>query len=232
MRMKSLLVLLTLVPQPVDASCMHAEFIPALLTRRETKLPADGGMLVGFGYSTNSENFEQTGPDPSDVKWTAASGKKPIALTRTALAPGLSVYRTADGVTAFTVKNAKGKQLGAFTRDLKSNPGTLAAPQPRSLVVTSKDEFRSSSTTATLELAAAPPAEAVAVIVYADKAVSFESLPDTHDKLTALDVYHSGGHCSNGVPGTGGLMTGSKVTFAYVDAFGRLSPQSTAITAK
>jgi len=231
MRMKSLLLLLTLLPQPVDASCMRTEFIPVLMTLRDTKLPADGGFLVGFGYSTKTEDLEQTGTDPSDVKWTARDRKHPIALTRTALAPGLSVYRPTDGVTAFTIANAKGKQLAAYTRDDKSAPATLAAPKPRSIVVKS---FRSTTRDATLELTAAPPPEAVALIVYSDPktAVSFVTLPDTHDKLTSLDVYHSGGHCSNEVPGKGGLMTGTTVTFAYVDAFGRVSATSTAITAK
>jgi hypothetical protein len=235
MRMKSLLLLslVTLLPQPVDASCMRAEFIPALLTRRETKLPGDGGVLVGFGFSTKSEDFEQTGTDPSDVKWTARDRKHPIALTRTALAPGLSVYRPADGVTDFTIANAKGKQLGAFTHDDKAPVVALAAPKPRSLVVKRQPSLRSTTTDATLELTAAPPPEAVAVILYTNaKAVSFASLPDTHDKLTSLDVFHSGGHCSNDVPGTGGVTGGLQVTFAYVDAFGRLSPQSTAVTAK
>jgi hypothetical protein len=229
-----LLALVSLVPAPVDASCMRAVFIPELLTRRDTKLPADGGVLVGYGFSTKSEDFEQTGTDPSDVKWTATDAKKTsVRLTRTALAPGLSVYRPATGAMAFTLANAKGKLLATFTHDDKAAPSALAAPKPRSIAMTGAKQFHSTLATATLELTTAPPPEAVAVIVYSDAktAVSFQSLADTHDKDTSLAVFHSGGHCSVNVPGTGVLRKGSKVTFAYVDAFGRLSPQSASFTA-
>jgi hypothetical protein len=238
MRMKSLLLLLTLLPQPVDASCMRAEIMPQLFTRRDQHLPVDGGVLVGFKYTTESTEYEATASnDPSDVTWTASDHKKLVTMTRIALAPGLSVYRPPTTATAFTLTNKKGTRVGAFTHDVTGTPVAIAAPKPKVVKVESEHDFRSSKTSATLELAAAPPAEAVAIIVYSvgptsNTAVSFAGLPDTHDKLTSFDIYSSGGHCSNDVPGSGYIAVGSKLVFAYVDTFGRLSPTSTAITAK
>jgi len=84
-----------------------------------------------------------------------------------------------------------------------------------------------------LTLTAAPPAEAVAIIAYDSdgKAQLFSTLPDTHDKLRELAIDTTGGHCGTPKPEGHGSLFG-KVTFAYVDAFGRLSAKSAAITVK
>jgi hypothetical protein len=237
MRHLLMLLLLTADLRLADATCARAEMKPVLATTRDTHIPADGGFVVGYGYTTDYNDFESTkSPDPSDVTWTAIEGKKPVALTRTALAPGLSVYRPADGVTSFTVVGNHGKSLGSFTRDGKGV--TLTAPQPKAVKVSSEHNLRWSTTTASMTLSAAPPPEAMAIIVYEVgydgklKPVSFAGLADTHDKTTSLEIFHSGGHCSNDVPGSGYVSSGGKYEFAYVDAFGRLSPTSKPIVAK
>ena len=86
-------------------------------------------------------------------------------------------------------------------------------------------------TATTLHLTAAPPADAVAIIAYDanGKALLFATLPDTHDKLRDLVIDESGGHCGTPQPPNHSGVAG-KVTFAYVDQFGRLSPQSKAIS--
>jgi hypothetical protein len=199
---------------------MHAELNPALLTRRDTKIPADGGVLVGYGY-TNSD-LERTGPDPSEVKWKASA-----KLARTQLAPGLSVYKTDAAKFTF------GKS--SFTHDGKTTALTVA-PMPKSVRVKSEDNPRWSSSSATLTLATAAPADAIAVIVYdadSKKALLFAGLPDTHDKELSFQIFESSGHCGTPrPPETGYVSAGSKLVFAYVDAFGRLSPQSKPITAQ
>jgi len=215
-----LLLALVLEARPAAASCMQAELNPLLLTRRDTHVPADGGVLVGYTYVTS--DFERTGPDPSDVKWKATA-----KVARTQLAPGLSVYKT--DAAAFTFGKTK------FTRDGKTAAIT-AAPQPKAVRVKSEHQMRWSSTTATLTLAAAAPPEAVALIVYdADsrKPLTYAGLADTHDKDLALEIYEADGHCGvNKPPESGSVEPGSKLVFAYVDAFGRLSPQSKPITAQ
>ncbi|GEM_PF-3381971 len=222
------------------ASCAHTAMKAVVLTNRDTHVPADGGVLVGYDYTTDSEEFEHTeGPEPTAVKWTARDAKnKPVALTRTQLAPGLSVLRPADTATSFTLENTEGKTLKTFTHDGKPDP--LAAPQPKRIkivVTTSPNPLWGSSTTVTLELGVAAPVDAVAVILYnADSAtptaINFTELADTHDKALKLTVYSSGGHCGTSTPSTSYIMKGGKITMAYVDAFGRLSPQSKSIVAR
>jgi hypothetical protein len=234
MRLVALALLVPFAPT-AHADCMRVELTPKILTTRDTHLPADGGVLVGYANTTGDP--EPTGKDPSDAtKWTASTDKKTVALTHTLLAPGLSVYKPPADVGSFTIASSKGDKLGSFTHDTKSGASTaMPAPKPLTLTVTSTAGFRHiTSTSAVLLLDAAPPPEAVAVIVYRvvngkAAAISFATLADTHDKDTTLDVYHSGGHCSPGAPGS---APSGEVAFAFVDAFGHLSPQSKTIAAK
>jgi hypothetical protein len=224
-----LLLALLLEARPAAASCMQASLAPVVLTRRDTKLPADGGVLVGYTYATG-EDREVTGPDPSDVTWTAIAGKKTVVLARTQLAPGLSVYRPAAGVTGFTLVTKTGKERGTFTHD-GAGEAAMPAPKPRAVKTKSEHEVRWTNSETMLTLDAAPPADAVAIIAYDDhhKALLFATLPDTHDKLRELAIDHSSGHCGTPQPPEHGYVTGA-VTFAWVDAFGRLSPASKPVT--
>ncbi len=218
-----------------EAKCARAEIQPNLLTRRDTHVPADGGIVVGYTYSHSGDEVEKTNSDdPSDVIWTARDAKrKSVPLTRTSLAPGLSVLRPA-GKTAFVVANAAGTQLGSFSHDGKP-AASMEAPAPKTVrheTEASQTMRWAPSTRTILELAKAAPPEAIAVIVYiAGKPVTFATLADTHDKELSLDIYHAGGHCGSANPaGSGTVGANSVVTFAYVDGFGRLSPQSKPMT--
>lgn len=221
-------VLLVAASHVAEASCAFVPLVPALMTRRDTHVPADGGILVGYGAG----EIEQTGDDPSDVRWTASNG---VTLVRTSLAPGLSVYKPTGGTT-FTVSRAKGAKIGEFTVDGTSK-NTMKAPAAKAITSETSQGFRSTTTVATLVLASAPPPEAVAVITYqlyakGQLVAAFAVLPDSHDKLTTLEVARVGGHCAQNVSGEMAPSKGTKVAFAYVDAFGRLSPTSAPITVK
>ena len=229
--MRHLLVLAGLATaHPVAANCMRVELEPRLLTLRETKVPADGGILVGNAYTTDVARMEKTrSEDPSDVMWTARDAKlRPVALTRTSLAPGLSVLRPPASAPGFAIINQAGKQLAAYTHD--GEGVAIAAPRPTRLTSKSERNPRWSVTTVTLTLTAAAPPEAVAIIAYREdgKALNFTGLADTHDKDLSIAVTRSGGHCGTTEPAGTGVLRG-KVTFAYVDTFGRLSPQSAPI---
>jgi hypothetical protein len=231
MRKLLLLVALTLLPTPAEASCAYVGMSPVVLTRRETKLPADGGVLVGYVHS-NDNDFEPDGPDPSRVKWTVTNGKATVTLTRTQLAPGLSVYRPAAAVTAFKIAG-KTKDHGSFTHETTSTPTAMPAPVAKAITSKTTEGFRSMTTTTTLKLSTAAPADAVAIIAYDDtgKPLLYSSLADTHDKILEFEIYESGGHCGVPHPEGEGSLAG-KITFAYVDAFGRLSPKSKPVTAQ
>jgi hypothetical protein len=209
---------------------MQEEITPNVLTRRDLKLPADGGVLIGYTFATNSNAFEKSGSDPSDVTWTATSGKTNVVLTRTSLAPGLSVYRPPANVTAFKLAN-KDRDHGSYTHEATSAPTAMPAPEPKAIKSKTESGFRSMTTTTTLKLVHAAPPDAVAIIAYdaSGKPQLFAGLPDTHDKLLEFELDQTGGHCGTPHPNGQGSLAG-KITFAWVDAFGRLSPQSKGIS--
>jgi hypothetical protein len=109
----------------------------------------------------------------------------------------------------------------------------MAAPVPKSIHDDTNTGHHWTTTTTTLVLGAAPAADAVAIIAYNDhkKPLLYAMLPDTHDKLLELEIDRTGGHCGSPRPAGQGAL-GGRVTFAYVDTFGRLSPQSAAIDAQ
>src|SRR2546430_1863099 len=185
-------VLLAQLAPAASASCAQSQLVPEILTTRVTHLPADGGVLVG--YSSTMNDAEPSSGDPSNAtKWTATAGTKTIALTRVSLAPGLSVYRPPATTDAFAIADSKGVTIGTFTHDTTAGAATaMKGPATKSVTVETAKGRRWTTTTATLELRTAPPAEAVAAIVYRVdggklEAVSFGRLPDTHDKLTSVE---------------------------------------------
>jgi len=77
MRLLALVLLVPFAPS-AEATCAQSMLVPDIATTRDTHLPADGGVLVGFTYATS--NAEPSGSDPSEAtRWTATSGKKTIA---------------------------------------------------------------------------------------------------------------------------------------------------------
>jgi hypothetical protein len=207
-----------------DATCAYIQLGPRVMTTRVTALPADGGVLVG--YAGRGAAGDAAADDPSHAAgWVATDGRKhAVAMTRVSLAPGLSVYKL-GGDAATTIATSDGKPVGAFTHDAKAAPNAMPAPQATGATTKSEPSFRSTVTTSTVTLATAPPPEAVALIVYAAGApVAYGQFADTHDTAKSVVVYEGGGHC--GLPVPGHALASEAYTFAFVDAFGRLSPQS------
>ena len=219
---------------PAHALCIQSGLAPEVLTTRDTTLPPDGGVLVGW---TSKSGVQEDPNDPSNQPtWTATDGKQAIALKRVSLAPGLSVYLAA-GAGPMILKPKKGPPLGTFKRDPKLAKSTLGAPRPKTLTLASEEIRRGRRTRAVAELLAAPPSLAMAVIVYrvvgdTPTALSFARLPDTHDTLTALDVFEDAGRCTGLPAGSVPPNAGDRIALAWVDAFGRVSPLSAVITAK
>jgi hypothetical protein len=230
--MKLLALAAILVAPPVEAKCARNLAVPVILTTRDTKLPDDGGVLVGWAASFDDATGEMSA-DPSDQPtWTATAGKTKVALTRVALAPGLSVYKV-GGTGDVTLA---GKQpLGTFHHDPKAAASTMAAPALSSMVFVKQKAVRWAERTATAHFKSAPPAAAAAVIVYSVTAngntpIGFATLPDTHDTLTEVDTFHDRGHCDVILDAARPPNPGEKVVVAWVDSFGRLSPTSKPVT--
>jgi hypothetical protein len=230
-----------LTPASTSAKCRRAEVVPSMLTTRDTKLPADGGFLVGW-TSTVDPDEDSHGGDPSDQPFVAKAGSQAVSLKRVALAPGLSAYYpvTFHGTLAVerpASKNRPAQPFGTFTRDADVKPMGMAAPAAGTVALTEDKTERWRSRHAVVTLSAAPPEAARALITYVttggkQAAVSFVTLPDTHDTEKTIEAFQDAGHCGFVVDGSHPPAAGDRVTFAWVDAFGRLSPTSTAITAK
>jgi hypothetical protein len=225
----------TLSP-PIEAKCARNVAVPVILTTRDTELPDDGGVLVGWDASMDDATGEMSA-DPSDQPtWTATESQPKsqtkLALTRVALAPGLSVYKvTGTGDVTLAGK----KPLGTFHHDPKAAANTMAAPALTSMVFVKQKVVRWAERTATAHFKSAPPAAAAAVIVYSVTAkgntpIGFATLPDTHDTLTEVDTFHDRGHCDVILDAARPPTPGEKIVVAWVDSFGRLSPTSKPVT--
>src|SRR5678815_3160249 len=104
MRSLTLVAALALVPHSAQGKCAQTEEQPKLLTTRDTKLPDDGGFLVGWETTVYKDSAVHVKGDPSDQAFVAWAGKKQVALKRVSLAPGLSVYRPAAATGSLVVK--------------------------------------------------------------------------------------------------------------------------------
>ncbi len=230
----------TLLRSPVaDACCIQQTRSASVLTTRDTKVPDDGGILVGWhSGGVTRDGDEQYGDISNQPSWKVKIGKAAaVGVTRVSLAPGLTVYMPPAGKGEFTLVDGKGFSVGKFNHDAKAAKNALIAPTAEALKVWTIPDFRAQDRHAQLTLKSAPPAEAVAIIVYQvgkteNVAISFARLPDTHDKLTTLEVFQDAGRCGSLVPGTRPPTHGDSIAFAWVDAFGRRSPLSATITAK
>jgi hypothetical protein len=221
-----------------DAKCARTELRPKVLTTRDRKLPDDGGILVGIENVVYSDTADHANGDPSvQPTWVAYDGAKHLGLTYVTLAPGLTVYKS-TGKSTVVLKTKAGTALGTFTHDPKAAANTMAAPEPIDLVVASEPTMRGGrQRTATLRLKVAPPPAAAALVVYSAASkitvpLSFVTLPDTHDALLSLGVFDDAGKCGSVVVGSQPPEGHQLIAFAYVDAFGRVSPVSASITAK
>jgi len=222
-------------PRAAHAFCAMLPLHPAVMTTRSTALPADGGILVSYTAGKEDEGEPET-TDPSETPtWRAFDGAgHALKYDAVSLAPGLRVLVPAAGTGAITIKGKRDNVIGTFTRDSKAAPVALAAPKPATLrVEVSLGAHGSMELRGQITLAVSPPADAVAVITYqiigsTKQTVGASWLPATHDKLKTWELGRAGGHCHHGPDGV--PMPGTQVTFAYVDAFGRLSPQSKPIT--
>ncbi len=233
------------------ADCAMPAYAGDVLTTRVTKLPADGGILVGWKY--DAQATKTASGDASDqATWTISNGKANgnLKLKRVSLAPGLSVYQPAPAPGTLTLADGKGTTLGTFTLDPKAAANAMTAPTVVSVALSETPSRRGSNRRVLATFKDAAPPEAVAVIVYqapvktkpvagntkqlaaAPVAISFVRIPDTHDKLQELQVFNDAGHCGVLQPGARPPTANEQVTFAWVDAFGRRSPLSAAVVAK
>ena len=234
MKLGTMALLIAVAAMPhadVAAKCMRVEQAPEVWTKAEAKLAADGAVLVGWQNSTDAAP-PPAGDPSSQPKWTARAGGKAVALTLTTIAPGLTVYRPATPVTGkLALRDDQGKTLITVTLDT-AKPDALAAPKVTRVTSKTSAGFRREETAVDAAVAGVPDA-AVALIVSSAgagaHALSFGRV--AHDKAgaTTVSIYEDPGHCGSNPDGMIAPAVGSKVTFTWVDASGRLSAASPAV---
>ena len=245
----SIIAVSLLAPTAVQAKCAMPRFKAVVLTTRDTKLPVDGGILVG--WQADYDGGMDRDKDPSEQPtWTTTAGKTKVPLTRVSIAPGLSVYRPSVAKPpkgALLLADGKTK-LGSFTIDAKAAINKLSAPDIASVSLFETRQHRWSDKQTNVAFKVAPPAEAVAIVMYGKAGAkdtnaqdtstvnyipfAFVRIPDTHDKMTVVNMVADTGHCTALPIGTRQPEVNDQVAFAWVDAFGRVSPMSAPVVAK
>lgn len=222
--MKSLFLVAAslLVAHDVTAKCAMTALAAAVLTPPNAKLPADGGVLVGFDHEVDRDYSKPAShDDPSNQptwKWSAS-------VTRTSLAPGLSVYKPAAG-TSITVKDAKGAALGTFARDTAKPVAAAGVPRVAKITITTVSSGRGLRQVATATSTDPIPNDAYAAIVYDDgKPISFGIVPHGDPKNRAFVPWQDPSRCAFN-PTEMRAPSGTKITLAWVDQFGRVGKPS------
>ncbi|HPH66110.1 MAG TPA: hypothetical protein PLF40_10215 [Kofleriaceae bacterium] len=233
------------------ADCAMPAYAGDVLTTRVTKLPADGGILVGWKYDAHATT-PASGDASDQPTWTISNGKANanLKLKRVSLAPGLSVYQPAPAPGTLTLADGKGTALGTFTLDPKAAANAMVAPVALSVALSETPSRRGNNRHVLATFKDAAPPEAVAVIVYqapvqaksatakgaaattAPVAISFVRIPDSHDQIKEVQVFRDAGYCGVLQPGARPPAANERVAFAWVDAFGRRSPLSAPVVAK
>jgi hypothetical protein len=212
------------------ADCALEELGPELITRAGAKIPADGGILVGWHASTSLKAAAKG--DPSQHAYKATAGGKTVSLIEASLAPGLTVYRPKPAVVgALSVKS-----LVDVTFE-KAKGAALPAPDVSAVVLAEgKARYNATYTSVTASVAAVPDA-AVALVLYAmadEEHVPLSFGTPAHDKrgATTVLVFEGAHNCEANPPAMRAPAAGDEVVLAWVDAFGRISPVSQPVIAK
>ncbi len=224
------IAVLAMVPRDAGAKCARVEQVPLVLTTEGAKISADGGVLVGWQDTT--DDVGPTRGDPSSpAGWSGELDGKAAALARTQLAPGLGVYKPAQPARgALVLRDAKGAAQAHVT--LGANHVALAAPKVSRVEAVTRKGFRGIDTDVIAYVDGVPD-DAVALIVSTTggdaHALSFGRPAHDRQGATSVVVYAHPGHCGSLPNGTVAAARGDKVTLAWVDASGILSPASAAI---
>lgn len=205
---------LLLHPARADAgACAIPPPRAELVTGADATLAPDGALVAVFD-------------DPAHAPaWTLRGGVKP---TPTALAPGLIALALPASAGWITLYGADGKPLVRVQRAAQAVK-PLAAPEVAAVEYRASQGRRGTSVAVVVSLKAAPPAGAVALVALGDQGARSWQRSDADPASKEIVIYRSGS-CVTSPSGTIATNAGDKLQLAWVDASGRLSAKSAAIT--
>ncbi|MDQ3339227.1 MAG: hypothetical protein M4D80_29035 [Myxococcota bacterium] len=220
--MKSLALLVLLIPAQASADCALMGLVPKVLTADAAVLAPGGGIVVG-AVSEDRGSLE-SGDIAIQKAWTFVVPKGTITPAIESLAPGLAVYKTS--ADAFELKNEKGDVLATATRtDTKRDK--LAAPKVKTLKYDAPMSRRS-IVRVEVTVDGGAPAGAIALVLADAKGTPKSWGP------TAGSVFYPylQRDCLTLPNGTVPSKKGDKVTLFWVDAHGRKSAFTKPMTIK
>jgi len=226
-RLAPLLVVAALAAPGAAGPCAIRPLVPMVMTPSNTTIRPLGGVVVGLAQF----GFDQVGEGLVQSRWKFHEGSRYVAPTIRTIAPGLAVYEPPPGTG--TMKLVEVRKDGQ--RVLVAVRRTIDKPSPLPKLVLRAARHRHDRalgprgydrTTVEIDLAAPPPVGAIAVLLYAGgKTPRVASWVETTPGRS-LTIYHSPGRCETQIPGFVDTAPGTRVSVAWLDASGWLSPRS------
>ena len=227
-------------------ACARPSAFVVLLTPSALSVPAGEGVLVGiatgFGGAERSLGLAGTAGDAAeggaaafDIGIHLERGDQRIVLRAELLAPSLArlVPERAPEAGAWEIVGSSGARVAITFGPARVLPALRAPTATELRSVTRSFEGAlgrggGSSTSLLLELGTVPPASAVAIIASIDAGGTlrpqlFHALDSRGRSQTLIAT---GGRCSREPPGHMIPAQGSRVSVAWVDGLGRVSPAS------
>ncbi len=186
--------------------------------KEDATVSQEGGVVVGEVPAMTGGDKK---PSPDRTAWKVRVKGKASAATPAVLAPGLVVYRPPATTAPYEVLDALGKRAGK-AKVMAKEAELLPAPAIKD-VVSGESRGRHPSVFVTVELSAAPPKDAVALVVGPAKGPAHAWGMASLDSA-AISVYSTQGGCISMFPnGTVISQPGDRLVAFWVDTYGRRS---------
>ena len=220
--MRSLALLVLLLPAHASADCGLMGLVPKVLTADDAALAPDGGIVVGA--VSEDRGPMENGDIAIQKAWTFAVPAGTITPAIESIAPGLAVYKTS--AAAFELKSDQGDVLAKATRT-DAKRAKLAAPKVKTLKY---DAPFSKRNIVRIEVTVdgGAPAGAIALVL-----ADAKGTPKSWGPADGAVFYpYSHRDCLTLPNGTTPSKKGDKVTLFWVDADGRKSAFTKPMTIK
>ena len=215
------LLLATLGRTSFAGACAVPEAVVVVLTPPGSELDDTGGAVVALGPRTDDDQTKMD--DIARLRWHF-QGEGAVSKI---IAPGLAVVTSTQHGEALE-NSVSDVKLHVTWRHAKP---PLPAPRVKSLVFSENHTPHGSWSGTMLSLDAAPPADAVAVLVNTvDNPLAqpaWSRITDPKATTIALDARP---RCAWVIPGNVMPAAGTKVAVSWLDTSGRISPASKPVT--
>ena len=191
--------------------------VPAVLTPDHVTLDPGGGVVV----AAESVRLDRAvDADPTLQDWRFSDGTHDVIGKRTVIAPGLIVTAPVGLGDTLMFQNPDGSRVRELRYHSAAPRGALPSPRVESVTYSNTNLGIMRRELTTAKLAAPPPADVVALVVYAGSTPrSWVAIEDAGLEMAVYAV----DDCVRQIPGTIPTRAGDRVTLAWVDETGHVS---------